>query len=91
MNQSTPFKVYPFITASLCSYADHNDAIRNKYNAPNTVACSGPATFMVHDKRGCRVVCSAHAHWCMAQSRMMGHSVNCPLVQKRPKPGDILK
>ena len=80
-----------YITASQCSYADHTEAIHGGYSAPNAVACSGPATFMVHDGRGCRVVCSAHANWCATLSRTAGHSPNCPLIQKRPKPGDVLR
>lgn len=40
--------------------------------------CSGPVNVIAHDRRGCRVVCEAHANFLAQTSLMMGHSVNCP-------------
>ena len=88
MNKSTPRS---YIKASPCNYADQTEAIAGGYNAPNAVACSGPALFMVHDRRRCRVVCSAHANWCASQSRAFGHSADCPFVQKRYRPSDVIR
>lgn len=40
--------------------------------------CSGRVQFRVHDRRGCVLVCAAHAAWRRKTSQAMGHSSDCP-------------
>jgi hypothetical protein len=35
----------------------------------------------VHDKRGCRLLCWAHAKKCESESFLIGHSENCPYAK----------
>ena len=42
------------------------------------VHCAGKLCFIVHDKRGCMLVCQAHARWSMKTLRCSGHSDDCP-------------
>lgn len=46
-------------------------------SVPN-VHCRGDLTFVVHDKRGCHLVCQAHAEWRAAKSSIQGHGADCP-------------
>lgn len=46
-----------------------------------SVACVGAALFTVHDRRGCREVCIAHANWLTLHSWMLGHGSECPSLR----------
>lgn len=65
-----------------CTYEGQSASIREGWAAPNAVMCTGPASEIVHDKRGCRLVCPAHAVWRSRMSQAPGHSADCPETKR---------
>ncbi len=47
-----------------------------------TVGACEPATYRVHDSRGCVDVCFMHATWRQTTSQALGHSAACPEKNK---------
>jgi hypothetical protein len=58
--------------SATCHYENHST-----FSSKNPVVCHGKLSFIVHDKRGCHLVCQAHAKWRRETSQAMGHSDDC--------------
>lgn len=66
-------------SSTRCTYGPRIDENGRLWpRAPNDVECDGLTIYIIHDRRGCRRVCAAHANWRMGLSQARGHDAACP-------------
>ena len=69
MNLLEKFVLHSF-TPGRCAYAPIGQL--------SSKDCKGKLAFVVHDRRGCLMVCQGHAEFRGVSSMAIGHSASCP-------------